>query len=140
VQYCRGVRKETFSNIEIVVMSEILKMCISGVLTIFSEAPSSAPLPVPSSVQAKKQVWYARLLSLLANSRKVLVLVVLYSIANVCGLTAVEFIGAPIYTVCCQMKIFTTAAFGVLLLNKSYSSAKWRALVLLVIGCIMVSE
>mmetsp|Transcript_11323 Transcript_11323/g.18437 ORF Transcript_11323/g.18437 Transcript_11323/m.18437 type:complete len:345 (+) Transcript_11323:171-1205(+) len=135
-QYCRGVRKETFSNVEMVVMGETIKMCISVVLTLWqTDDPHSLPNPV-----IKKPPWYSRLLSLLMNSKKVIVLVILYSISNICNLTAVEFIGAPMYTVCCQMKIFTTAAFGVLLLGKSYSSAKWRALLLLIIGCLMVSS
>lgn len=134
LQYCRGVRKETFSNVEMVVVGEVIKMCISAVLTIWH--PDSG-LPSPGIV---KPPCYSRLLALLLNSKKIVVLVMLYSVSNLCALTAVEFIGAPMFTVCCQMKIFTTAAFGVLLLGKSYSSAKWRALLLLLIGCLMVSS
>lgn len=39
-----------------------------------------------------------------------------------------------------QLKIFTTAAFAVIMLGRTYSSAKWRALMLLVLGCILVAS
>jgi drug/metabolite transporter (DMT)-like permease len=139
LQYCRGVRKETFSNVESVIMSELIKMCLSVVLMCWLPEASSSPLP-GAPPGTKRAPWHYKLLSLLRNSKKVIVLVVLYSVSNLCSLTAVEFIGAPMFTVVCQMKIFTTAAFGVLLLKKTYSAAKWRALLLLVIGCLMVSS
>lgn len=135
-QYCRGERKEKFSNVEMIIVGEVIKMCVSVVLTLWQP---QATLPHPTTVQ-KKPTWYNKLITLLMNSKKVIVLVVLYAVSNICSLTAVEYIGAPMFTVCCQMKIFTTAAFGVLILGKSYSSAKWRALLLLIIGCLMVSS
>lgn len=39
-----------------------------------------------------------------------------------------------------QLKILTTAAFAVWILNRNISAAKWRALVLLVIGCVLVAS
>lgn len=149
MQYCRGVRKETYSNVELVVTSEILKMLLSvPLIFLFPEGGShtaAGPGSLPghsSTLATRRSPWSLclRLYNLLKNSKKVIVLVVLYAISNLCGLTAVEYIGAPVFTVMCQMKIFTTAAFGVLLLKKSYSSAKWRALLLLIIGCLMVSS
>jgi solute carrier family 35 (UDP-sugar transporter), member A1/2/3 len=38
------------------------------------------------------------------------------------------------------LKILTTAAFSVLLLKSVFSGAKWRALLLLVFGCILVAS
>eukprot|EP00602_Paraphysomonas_sp_CaronLab_P010852 CAMPEP_0185029634 /NCGR_PEP_ID=MMETSP1103-20130426/16048_1 /TAXON_ID=36769 /ORGANISM="Paraphysomonas bandaiensis, Strain Caron Lab Isolate" /LENGTH=233 /DNA_ID=CAMNT_0027564445 /DNA_START=414 /DNA_END=1115 /DNA_ORIENTATION=+ len=38
------------------------------------------------------------------------------------------------------MKIFLTAVFATVLLGRSYSAAKWRALALLVVGCVLVSS
>ena len=136
-QYCRGVRKETFSNVEMVAMGEVIKLIVSMILTLNSSENNNSPLP---NIPTKRTIWYSKLYNLIKNSKKIIVLVVLYSISNICALVSVEYIGAPMFTVICQMKIFTTAAFGVLLLNKSYSSAKWRALILLVIGCLMVSS
>lgn len=46
-----------------------------------------------------------------------------------------------IYVVCTvQLKILTTAGFAVLILNRNISSAKWRALLLLVLGCVLVAS
>lgn len=39
-----------------------------------------------------------------------------------------------------QLKILTTAAFSVLILKGSFSSTKWRALFLLVLGCVLVAS
>lgn len=39
-----------------------------------------------------------------------------------------------------QLKIFSTAAFAVVLLGRNITSPKWRALLLLVLGCILVAS
>lgn len=39
-----------------------------------------------------------------------------------------------------QMKILTTAVFSVILMGRHFSARKWRALVLLVLGVILVSD
>jgi hypothetical protein len=38
------------------------------------------------------------------------------------------------------LKIFTTAAFAVVFLGRNITNAKWRALILLVLGCILVAS
>jgi solute carrier family 35 (UDP-sugar transporter), member A1/2/3 len=38
------------------------------------------------------------------------------------------------------LKILTTAGFAVVILNRNINSAKWRALLLLVLGCILVAS
>ena len=48
-------------------------------------------------------------------------------------------VGAGEFTVCAQLKILTTATFSVLLLGTHLTETKWRALALLVIGCILVA-
>ncbi len=39
-----------------------------------------------------------------------------------------------------QLKILTTAAFFVLMLGRSFSGTKWRSLLLLVLGCVLVAS
>ena len=49
----------------------------------------------------------------------------------------------PCHTMLChaiQLKIFSTAAFAVVLLGRNITSPKWRALLLLVLGCILVAS
>ena len=67
-------------------------------------------------------------------------LVIIYSIANILSYYALARVDASVYTVLLQLKIFTTAAFAVLLLGRNITSTKWRALLLLVLGCILVAS
>jgi UDP-sugar transporter A1/2/3 len=45
-----------------------------------------------------------------------------------------------VYSVLLQLKILTTAAFAILMLGRHISWCKWRALGLLVLGCILVAS
>lgn len=83
--------------------------------------------------------WHRRLSFLLFSGRKMFLLVVLYSISNLCNLYAVGTVGAAVATVITQLKVLTTAFFGVLLLGKSCSPRKWLCLIVLVLGCLCVS-
>jgi solute carrier family 35 (UDP-sugar transporter), member A1/2/3 len=47
--------------------------------------------------------------------------------------------GAGEFTVCAQLKILTTATFSVIILGTQLTETKWRALALLVLGCILVA-
>jgi UDP-sugar transporter A1/2/3 len=59
---------------------------------------------------------------------------------NILSFVAFTGIGAGEFTVCAQLKVLTTAGFSVLVLGTSLSSTKWRALALLVLGCILVAS
>ena len=59
---------------------------------------------------------------------------------NILSFVAFAGIGAGEFTVCAQLKVLTTAGFSVIVLGTSLSSAKWRALALLVLGCILVAS
>lgn len=77
-------------------------------------------------------------LNLLLHGRKVLLLVLLYLICNLLAYFALSNIAPAVYTVLQQLKILTTAGFSVLLLNRTYTTTQWRALLLLIFGCILV--
>ena len=47
---------------------------------------------------------------------------------------------AGIFTICAQLKILTTASFSTVMLKRSYSWTKWRALFTLIIGVLLFSE
>lgn len=110
-------------------MSEMIKLFASGFISVFQ-----------SSKKTGNGFWLYRLLNLIWNGKKVIILVILYSIANTVPLFAISRIGAPIFTVCIQLKIFTTAAFATVILGRQYSFTKWRALLLLVVGCVLVAS
>lgn len=63
----------------------------------------------------------------------------LYWLANLLSYFALARLEAAVYAVLAQLKILTTALFSVFLLRRSFSFTKWRALVLLVVGCVLVA-
>ncbi|RYG64029.1 hypothetical protein EON64_14805 [archaeon] len=97
-----------------------------------ADSPSSSSTSSPS-------VGLGKLLQLLRQSHSVLLLVTLYWLANLLSYFALARLEAAVYAVLAQLKILTTALFSVFLLRRSFSFTKWRALVLLVVGCVLVA-
>jgi UDP-sugar transporter A1/2/3 len=106
-----------------------LKLIFSGYISITDKSETDAV-----------GVGFNKLLWLIVNSKKIIILVILYTIANILSYYALARVEAATYTVLLQLKIFTTAAFAVLMLGRNISSSKWRALLLLVLGCILVAS
>lgn len=106
-----------------------MKLIFSGYISITDKSETDAV-----------GVGFNKLLWLIVNSKKIIILVILYTIANILSYYALARVEAATYTVLLQLKIFTTAAFAVLMLGRNISSSKWRALLLLVLGCILVAS
>ncbi len=121
--------KENYSTTEVVLFGELLKLVFSGYLSITDKSETDA---IGSG--------FNKLLWLVVNSKKIIILVILYTIANILSYYALARVEAATYTVLLQLKIFTTAAFAVLMLGRNINSTKWRALLLLVLGCILVAS
>eukprot|EP01034_Spumella_vulgaris_P023034 gene23034-29224_t len=64
----------------------------------------------------------------------------MYSIINIATFYATKRVDASLYTVLGQLKTLTTAVFSVMFLNKTISRAKWSALLLLALGCVLVAS
>eukprot|EP01038_Epipyxis_sp_PR26KG_P011301 gene11301-15161_t len=128
-RYSQGILKEDYSSTEVVLVAEIIKLVITAYLAVYDGAETDA---VGSG--------FYKLLWLLIHSRKIILLVVLYSVGNLLAYYSLARVDAAVYTVLLQLKIFSTAFFAVSLLNRNISSAKWRALLLLVLGCILVAS
>lgn len=122
---------EHVSSKEILFVSEILKILFSlYMITHDSEGlKSDAP-----------GTGWTKIYWLICNSQKMLILAAIYGAMNILSFIALEYIGAGEFTICAQLKILTTAAFSVLILRTSLSWTKWRALILLVFGCILVAS
>ena len=128
-RYSQGILKERYSSTEVVLVGEFLKMIISGYLSIVDTSESDA--------QGKGS---GKLLWLMIHGKKVIILVVLYSIANCMSYYALARVDASVYSVLLQLKIVTTASFAVLILGRNITLTKWRALFLLVMGCVLVAS
>jgi len=120
---------EHVSSTEILLVSELIKVAVSTRLIVTSTEISDA-----------KGKGYEKLLWLLLNSKKMLILAGIYGAMNILSFVALQYIGAGEFTICAQLKILTTAGFSVMILRTSLSWTKWRALTLLVLGCILVAS
>ena len=128
-RYSQGILKESYSSTEVVLVGEVIKLVASGYLAVVDRSETDA-----AGSGLSKLLWLAM------HSKQIIVLVILYSIANIMSYYALARVDASVYTVLLQLKIFTTAAFAVLMLGRNISFTKWRALLLLVFGCILVAS
>ena len=128
-RYSQGILKESYSSTEVVLVGEVIKLVASGYLAVVDRSETDAA-----------GSGFSKLLWLALHSKQIVVLVILYSIANIMSYYALARVDASVYTVLLQLKIFSTAAFAVVLLGRNISATKWRALMLLVLGCILVAS
>eukprot|EP01041_Mallomonas_annulata_P011788 gene11788-24702_t len=120
---------ENVSSKEILLVGEIIKLFVSTWFIQTDHEISDA-----QGNGAAKLIW------LIKNSYKMFVLAAIYGAMNILSFVALQYIGAGEFTVCAQLKILTTAGFSVAILGTSLSHTKWRALILLVLGCILVAS
>lgn len=120
---------EDVSSREILLVGEMIKFIFSTYVVVFGSESSDA-----EGVGVQKLIW------LLKKSFKMLVLAAIYLAMNVLSFIALQYIGAGEFTVCAQLKILTTAGCSVIILGTSLSTTKWRALLLLVLSCILVAS
>ena len=62
----------------------------------------------------------------------------LYVFQNSLQFLAIQYLDATVFSIMSQLKVLTTAICSVLILGTRLSVAKWRALLLLVVGCVLV--
>lgn len=124
-----STQTENVSSKEVLLVAEIIKVVVAIWLTLIDTEKSDA-----QGQGLDKLIWLVR------HSGKMLVLAAIYGAMNILSFVALQYIGAGEFTICAQLKILTTAGFAVLILRTSLSWTKWRALALLVLGCILVAS
>jgi UDP-sugar transporter A1/2/3 len=122
---------ENVSSKEVLLVAEVLKLVLATYFTLTNETEAS---------DARPYSGLAKLAYLVTHSGKMLVLAAIYGAMNILSFVALQYIGAGEFTICAQLKILTTAGFSVLVLGTSLTFTKWRALCLLVLGCILVAS
>mmetsp|Transcript_14810 Transcript_14810/g.22874 ORF Transcript_14810/g.22874 Transcript_14810/m.22874 type:complete len:375 (+) Transcript_14810:123-1247(+) len=125
-RYSQGVLKEVYSKYEVLLVGELIKFVYSA-YKIASELS-----------QGEKAV--PKLRYLLRRSSKMAVLACIYGAMNILSFVALRNISAGMFTVFAQLKILTTATCSSVMLNRSYSMTKWRALISLMMGVLLFSE
>ena len=81
-----------------------------------------------------------RLKYLLRRSSKMAILAMIYGAMNIVSFVALRNISAGMFAVFAQLKILTTATCSKVMLGRSYSMTKWRALLSLMSGVLLFSE
>mmetsp|Transcript_1342 Transcript_1342/g.2396 ORF Transcript_1342/g.2396 Transcript_1342/m.2396 type:complete len:358 (+) Transcript_1342:52-1125(+) len=124
-----SVKSESIPTEEVVIVSELIKMlvCVWFIYTNVEKTESGGR-------------GMMKLLWLIQHSCKMLVVALCYLVMNVLSFLCFEYIGAGEFAVYSQLKILTTASFSTLILGSVFSRTKWRALMLLVLGCILVAS
>ena len=137
-RYSQGILKETYSVNEVLLVAECLKMTFSAyMIARFGSGSETGGGNVAGVKQSKHKRLTTELLQLLLQSRKMLILVMLYGAGNWLSYYALARIGAGSFVVIANLKTLLTAAFSVLLLGRTYSWTQWRALILLVCGVVL---
>ena len=109
---------------------EVVKGLLSCWQIVFSGAPSDVPAGSPMS----------KYIFLIRNSLTMLVPAAIYLAMNILGFMALQYIDAATFAVLAQMKVFTTAIFSVIILQRRLHWRKWRALALLTLGVVLISD
>lgn len=125
-RYSQGVLKENYSKYEVLLVGEIIKMVYSAYK--ISTALNAGERAVP------------KLRYLLRRSTKMAVLALIYGAMNILSFVSLRNISAGIFTIFAQLKILTTATCSSVMLGRSYSTTKWRALLSLMMGVLLFSE
>jgi hypothetical protein len=160
-RYSQGVLKEVYSKYEVLMVGEIIKIIVSAYMIHrqmdeaaaagVSSNSSSSSVPFASSEngdqiaatrppQHNLDFLWQRLRFLIRHSGKMAGLALIYGAMNILSFVALRNIGAGLFTIFAQCKIFTTALFSALLLNRKYSGNQWRALGALILGVLLFSE
>ena len=82
----------------------------------------------------------SRLSYVARKSNKMLFLSFIYGSMNILSFIALRNIGAGLFTIFAQLKILSTAMMSAIVLRRRYSSARWRALISLMLGVLLFSE
>merc|ERR1719460_1090554 len=103
---------------------ELAKLLLSMWMVVFGGLESD----VPSGTALSKFAY------LIAHSWKMMVPAVIYLVMNILGFVALGHLDASTFSIVAQMKVFTTAIFSVLILQRQLAPRKWRALTTLTLG------
>ena len=124
-RYSLGVLKENYSKYEILLVAEIIKFLFSAFM-------------VSRSSEYNKLLTH--IIHLIKSSGKMFFLACLYGSMNILSFIALREIGAGLFTIFAQLKIFSTALFSAIILDRKYSATRIRALTELLFGALLFSS
>ena len=122
-RYSQGVLNETWNPSSTLLFGEFVKLVVATIM--FTREPGNALSGLPALLRWKQ-------------AYKMFVPAFIYFVMNLLSFYALQRIDAGVFTVLGQLKILTTAVFTTVMLRRRVSVVQWRALFLLVLGCILV--
>ncbi len=132
-RYSQAVKKESYSYSSLLLVGEIVKLTVSAYMTGWGSGREE-DTDIKALDGVSKLVWLAK------NCQKMLIIAGIYAVMNLLSFVSLARIDAVEFTVASQLKILATACFFVVMFKRKISATKWRALVLLVCGTILVSN
>jgi solute carrier family 35 (UDP-sugar transporter), member A1/2/3 len=132
-RYSQGVLKERYDYSSLLLVGEFFKLATSAYMTAFGPGQRD-------DTDIKHMAGVAKLRYLAINAKKMVMLAGIYGAMNLFSFISLARISAVEFTVASQLKILVTAVFFVILFQRKISATRWRALVLLVCGVILVSN
>jgi solute carrier family 35 (UDP-sugar transporter), member A1/2/3 len=131
--YSQSVLKEEYNYSSLLLVGEFIKLLVSSYMTGWGSGKDE-DTDIKHMSGVPKLIWLAK------NSQKMLMLAGIYGVMNIFSFISLARIDAVEFTVASQLKILATACFFVILFKRPLTDTKWRALVLLVCGTILVSN
>lgn len=131
--YSQSVLKERYNYSSLLLVGEFIKLIVSAYMTGWGAGRLEA-------TDIQDMSGFSKLLWLAKNSQKMFMLAGIYGVMNIFSFISLARISAVEFTVASQLKILATAIFFTILFKRQLSDTKWRALVLLVCGTILVSN
>ena len=130
-RYAQSVLQEQWSVAANLWIGEFMKIAIA--LYMIAKDPANSKAPAEQQGMAAKVGWIIR------SGLPMAVPAGMYLVMNVLSFVALERIDAGTYTVCSQLKIAATAVAFVTMLSKPMAPRKWRAVLLITVGSILIS-
>jgi len=134
MRYSRGVRNETYATTSAVIVSEIVKLCTCMLLIVFGVGESG----LNGYANNKYASIASKVQYLVSNSGYTWVPATCYFVQNSLMVVASGNLSAAVYGTLQQLKILSAALFSVFILGRRIAMFKWRALLLLVLGGILI--
>lgn len=122
IRYSRGIRHDEYNISSVVVVVELVKMLLS-MFMIYIENPSRA---------------LERFSDLTVHSRPMSIPALIYFVQKLLSFVGLQYLDSAVYAIVTQLKLLTTALFSVLILKTKLNPRKWRALLLLLVGVILI--
>ncbi|KAI9741344.1 MAG: hypothetical protein M1834_003061 [Cirrosporium novae-zelandiae] len=116
-----------------VLLNEVIKLAIALTFSLYDISRTASPsMPATSLFGALMRSVFT------GDSWKLAIPASLYTLSNSLQYVAVSNLDAATFQVTYQLKLVTTALFGVVVLRRSLSPRKWLSLILLVTGVAIV--